>query len=35
MRLITALLLVLIVNNLQAQKRDLDYYITKQKRLVH
>ncbi len=31
MRLITALLLVLIVNNLQAQKRDLDYYITKAK----
>lgn len=31
MRLITALILVLFVNTLQAQKRDLDFYITKAK----
>jgi hypothetical protein len=31
MRLITALILVLIVNTLQAQKYDLDFYITKAK----
>jgi outer membrane protein TolC len=31
MRLLTALILVLIINTLQAQKRDLDFYITKAK----